>query len=69
MVRQGSYRAGGRRHPSAAPESHEAVEVESFVDAAQIDPRYYEKPYLLVPGKKAEKGYVLLRETLRSTGK
>lgn len=54
---------------SAAPESHEAVEVESFVDAAQIDPRYYEKPYLLVPARKAEKGYVLLRETLRSTGK
>lgn len=54
---------------SAAPESHEAVEVESFVDAAQIDPRYYEKPYLLVPGKKAEKGYVLLRETLKETGK
>ena len=43
--------------------------MESFVDASQIDPRYYEKPYLLVPGKKAEKGYVLLRETLRSTGK
>ncbi|MDR6096334.1 DNA end-binding protein Ku [Stenotrophomonas sp. SORGH_AS321] len=54
---------------SAAPESHETVEVESFVDAAQIDPRYFEKPYLLIPGKKAEKGYVLLRETLRSTGK
>lgn len=54
---------------SAAPQSHEAVEVETFVDAATIDPRYYEKPYLLVPAKKAEKGYVLLRETLRSTGK
>lgn len=54
---------------SAAPESHEAVEVETFVDASTIDPRYYEKPYLLVPAKKAEKGYVLLRETLRSTGK
>ncbi|MCC7633309.1 Ku protein [Stenotrophomonas rhizophila] len=54
---------------SAAPESHEAVEVETFVDAASIDPRYYEKPYLLVPAKKAEKGYVLLRETLRKTGK
>ncbi|MEN4937377.1 Ku protein [Stenotrophomonas sp. TWI273] len=54
---------------SAAPESHEAVEVETFVDAGTIDPRYYEKPYLLVPAKKAEKGYVLLRETLRSTGK
>ena len=54
---------------SAAPESHETVEVETFVDADAIDPRYYEKPYILVPGKKAEKGYVLLRETLRDTGK
>ena len=53
---------------SAAPESHETVEVETFVDAADIDPRYFEKPYILVPGKKAEKGYVLLRETLRDTG-
>lgn len=54
---------------SAAPESHETVEVETFVEATTIDPRYYEKPYLLVPAKKAEKGYVLLRETLRRTGK
>ncbi|MCC4621403.1 Ku protein [Xanthomonas cassavae CFBP 4642] len=54
---------------SAAPESHETVEVETFVNAADIDPRYFEKPYILVPGKKAEKGYVLLRETLRDTGK
>ena len=54
---------------SAAPESHETVEVETFVDATEIPPAYYEKPYILVPGKKAEKGYVLLRETLRDTGK
>jgi len=54
---------------SAAPESHETVEVEAFVDAGDIDLRYFEKPYVLVPGKKAEKGYVLLRETLRATGK
>ncbi|HEY0332691.1 MAG TPA: Ku protein [Stenotrophomonas sp.] len=54
---------------SAAPETHETVEVETFVDAADIDPRYFEKPYILVPGKKSEKGYVLLRETLRDTGK
>ena len=32
-----------------------------------IGPQFYEKPYFLVPGKKAEKGYVLLRETLRKT--
>ncbi|GAB3511458.1 non-homologous end joining protein Ku [Pseudoxanthomonas daejeonensis] len=52
---------------AAAPESHETVEVETFIDAADIDPRYYEKPYVLVPAKKAEKGYVLLRETLRNS--
>ena len=54
---------------SAASEGREAVEVEAFVDAASIGPEYYEKPYVLVPGKKAEKGYVLLRETLKRTGK
>jgi len=54
---------------SAASEGREAVEVEAFVDAASIGPEYFEKPYILVPGKKAEKGYVLLRETLRRTGK
>ncbi|HON68981.1 MAG TPA: Ku protein, partial [Phycisphaerae bacterium] len=30
---------------------------------------YFDKPYYLVPGKKGEKGYVLLRETLRRTKK
>lgn len=54
---------------SAAPESHESVDVETFVDAGSIDYRFFEKPYVLVPGKKAEKGYVLFRETLKSTGK
>ena len=54
---------------SAASEGREAVEVEAFVDAASIGPEFYEKPYILVPGKKAEKGYVLLRETLKKTGK
>ena len=54
---------------AAAPESHETVEVETFVDAGEIDPRYYEKPYVLVPAKKAEKGYVLLRETLRGSNR
>lgn len=54
---------------SAAPESHDAIEVQSFVDAAAIGPQYFEKPYVLVPAKKAEKGYVLLRETLKKTGK
>lgn len=54
---------------AAASESKEAVEIEAFVDAQDVSPRFFEKPYVLVPGKKAEKGYVLLRETLRRTGK
>jgi DNA end-binding protein Ku len=45
------------------------VEVEAFVDAGSIDVRFFEKPYILVPGKKAEKGYVLLRETLKASKK
>lgn len=54
---------------SAAPESHESIDIEAFVEAGSIAPGYYEKPYVLLPGKKAEKGYVLLRETLRKTGR
>ena len=52
---------------SAAPESHESIDIEAFVESDAIAPAYYEKPYVLVPGKKADKGYVLLRETLRKT--
>ena len=52
---------------SAAPQTHESIDVEAFVDADAIAPQFFEKPYFLLPGKKAEKGYVLLRETLRKT--
>ena len=51
----------------AAPESHESIDINAFVDVDEIAPSFFEKPYFLVPGKKAEKGYVLLRETLRKT--
>jgi DNA end-binding protein Ku len=43
--------------------------VESFVDADMIPLPYFDKPYVLIPAKKAEKGYVLLRETLKKTGR
>lgn len=52
----------------AAPESSESVDIEAFVDPTKIGPEYFEKPYYLVPAKKAEKGYVLLRETLKQAG-
>jgi DNA end-binding protein Ku len=53
----------------AAPESTQTVEIEDFVDEKSLDYVYFDKPYYLVPGKKGEKGYVLLRETLRRTKK
>ncbi|MDX2114846.1 MAG: Ku protein [Planctomycetota bacterium] len=53
----------------AAPEASKAVEIQGFVDGADIDPMYFDKPYFLEPGKGGEKGYALLREVLRETGK
>ncbi|MBX9403164.1 Ku protein [Lysobacter sp. BMK333-48F3] len=54
---------------AAAPDHKETVDIDTFVDAAAIGPQFYDKPYVLEPGKKAEKGYVLLREVLQRTGK
>jgi DNA end-binding protein Ku len=54
---------------SAAADGREVVDVKAFVEAEAIGPEYFEKPYYLVPSKKAEKGYVLLRETLKRTGR
>jgi DNA end-binding protein Ku len=53
----------------AATENHETIAIEAFVDADSISPAYLEKPYILVPGKKAEKGYVLLREVLKKNNR
>lgn len=54
---------------AARSESKEMVEIEAFIEATAIGPEYFEKPYVLVPAKKAEKGYVLLREILARTGR
>jgi DNA end-binding protein Ku len=54
---------------AAAPESSEAVEIEAFIPAEAVPEEYFERPYYLVPPKKSEKSYVLLRETLRQEKK
>jgi DNA end-binding protein Ku len=54
---------------AAAPESSESVDIESFIPADAVPLEYFERPYYLVPPKKAEKSYVLLRETLESLGR
>jgi DNA end-binding protein Ku len=48
------------------------VEIEDFVELREIEPVYFDKPYFLVPQKgqrTASKGYALLRQTLRQSGK
>ena len=53
----------------AAPEAAQTIEIERFVEREAISAMYFDKPYYLTPGKKAEKGYVLLREVLVRTGR
>ena len=53
----------------ASPEMTRTIEIEQFVDLEDIDIRYFERPYILVPGPKGEKGYVLLREAIKDAGK
>lgn len=54
---------------SAALESSKTLEILDFVDATEVDPRYFETPYYLVPSKGGEKAYALLREAIRETGR
>jgi DNA end-binding protein Ku len=53
----------------AAAEMTRTIEIEQFVGLEEIDIRSFEKPYVLVPGNKGEKGYVLLREAIAESGK
>ncbi len=50
-------------------EATQTVDIQDFVDQEEIDPMFFYKPYYLEPQKGGDKAYVLLRETLRQTGK
>jgi DNA end-binding protein Ku len=50
-------------------EATQTVEITGFVEASDISPIYFDKPYYLEPLKKAGKSYALLREILRRTNK
>src|SRR3979409_2036030 len=53
---------------AAALEQSKTIDILDFVKEDEIDPRYFETPYYLVPSKGGEKPYALLREAIRSTG-
>jgi DNA end-binding protein Ku len=50
-------------------EASKTVEILAFVDLDDIPPQYFETPYYLAPGKRGEKAYALLRETMKKAGK
>ena len=51
------------------PKKTKTIEIEEFVDLAQIDPVYYDHPYYLAPGAGGAKPYRLLLEAMRGTSK
>ncbi|HEX2545008.1 MAG TPA: Ku protein [Ramlibacter sp.] len=53
----------------AYPRTTQTIEIESFVDIAEVPFVYLEKPYYTAPINKGEKVYALLREALKETGK
>jgi DNA end-binding protein Ku len=54
---------------SLDPEKTRTIEIEDFVEEAEIDPIYYDHPYYLAPGTGAEKAYRLLLEAMKEAGR
>jgi DNA end-binding protein Ku len=52
-----------------APEKTKTIDIEDFVDLADIDPVFYDSPYYLVPGPGGAKPYRLLLEAMEDSGK
>lgn len=53
----------------ASPDLFKTIDIEEFINLAEIDNLYFDKPYYLVPDSKNQKAYVLLREALKKTKK
>ena len=52
----------------AALESSRTIDIIDFVREEEIDARFFETPYYLVPTKGGDKPYALLREAMRQSG-
>jgi DNA end-binding protein Ku len=53
---------------AAALEHSKTIDIIDFIKEDEIDPRYFETPYYLLPGRGGDKPYALLREAIRRTG-
>jgi len=54
---------------TAALEKTKTIDILDFVDPKEIDERYFETPYYLLPAKGADRAYALLREAIRESEK
>ncbi len=54
---------------SLRPEANRTINITDFVDLADIDPVYFQKPYYLAPDTRAGKAYHLLLKAMRDSGK
>jgi DNA end-binding protein Ku len=51
-------------------ESKKTIDLQEFVDLKEIDPRFFERPYYMVPGDDlAAEGYTVIRDALAKKGK
>jgi DNA end-binding protein Ku len=53
----------------AALKKDRVIDIIDFVEAGQIDHRYFNRPYYLSPGNGGAKSYALLREAIRKAGR
>ncbi|HEY7394964.1 MAG TPA: Ku protein [Gemmatimonadaceae bacterium] len=53
---------------AAAIESTKTIEIVDFARSDEIDSRFFDTPYYLLPAKGGEKAYALLREAIKRTG-
>jgi DNA end-binding protein Ku len=51
------------------PKKTKTIEIEDFVELADIDPIFYDHPYYLAPGTGGAKPYRLLLDAMRDTGR
>jgi len=54
---------------TAALEKTRTIDIVDFVKAEEIDDRFFETPYYLVPAKGGERAYALLRDAIRESGR
>ena len=54
---------------AAAAKKDRVIQVVDFVESQEIDDRYFEKPYYLLPGQGGAKAYALFREAMGRAGR